>query len=111
MSDVILYSVFLLFSAVVMLLARFKNRKWWLWGLVAWVFLPFPGGAAYAPALFTIILIAIVFVSPVCPECKFPITRREWKTGDCPRCDTDDGEHSEKTLGTGKIGHPVRSNK
>ena len=93
----VLYVVFLLFSVVVMLLARIKNRRWWLWGLAAWVLLPFPGGAVYAPALFTLILIAIVFVSPVCPECKIPITRTEWKDRACPRCDNDsDGQCFEK---------------
>jgi hypothetical protein len=92
MSDVILYAIFLICTVVIIVLARIKNRTWWLWGLAAWIFLPFPGGTRYAPVLFVIILIAVVFISPVCPQCRLPLSRKDLKEGVCPTCGACDGE-------------------
>ena len=109
MSDLILYSVFLICSVVIMVLARVKNRRWWLWGLVAWVFLPFPGGTEYVPVLLVILLIAVVFISPVCPQCRSPLTRKDWKEGVCLRCGTGNEDNcSENPMGTSKVDHSVR---
>ena len=111
MSDVILYSVFLLCSVAIMVLARIKNRRWWLWGLVAWVLLPFPGGTEYVPVLLVVILIVVIFVSPVCPQCRFPLTRKDWKEGVCPTCSAGNEDSCSKNIsGTSKVDHSVRSN-
>jgi hypothetical protein len=56
-------------------IAAFKNRNYWAWGLV--------GGLFWIPCI-----IALAMLPHLCPKCERPLTPGEWKRRHCPTCST-----------------------
>lgn len=57
-------------------LALRKNRSWWIWFGLGFVF-------GYGP------LIPLAFLAFVCGSCVSPISLTEWKRKECPKCHWD----------------------
>lgn len=78
MAEVIVFFIYYALAALVLgSFARRKNRS------LAWAFI--------GPLFCFPSLIALAFMSFLCPRCRGPLTNEEWQQKRCPRCDAGAG--------------------
>jgi hypothetical protein len=73
--DVLFIITYGLAIVILSLLADRKNRNPLAWGLIGGLFFPTS-------------LICLVLEPHLCPKCKGPLTKLQWKQRSCPTCGT-----------------------